>query len=61
MGILINKANIAERIIAFAAALLLLFPGHITDIIGISLFVIMCLIHWKGTSSSRKSEHAISK
>lgn len=61
MGILINKANIAERIIAFAAAILLLFPGHITDVIGISLFVIMCLIHWKVTGSSRKSEHAISK
>ncbi|MBT2689835.1 TRAP transporter fused permease subunit [Bacillus sp. ISL-47] len=61
MGILINKANIAERLIAFAAAILLLFPGHITDVIGISLFVIMCLIHWKGTRSSRKSEHALSK
>lgn len=39
-GWLLLRMGIIERVIGFSAALLLMYPGMLTDIIGVSLFVI---------------------
>lgn len=43
-GFLIGPAGTIERIAAFAAGLLLIFSGLVTDLIGVALFVIILLL-----------------
>ncbi|MFA7468054.1 MAG: DUF3394 domain-containing protein, partial [Desulfotomaculaceae bacterium] len=40
-GWLVRAANIIERVVLFAAALTLIFPGIVTDTIGLSLFILV--------------------
>jgi TRAP transporter 4TM/12TM fusion protein len=61
MGIIISDINLIERVIAFIAALLMLIPGIMTDLIGISIFILLFLVHWKMNTSASKSQHMISK
>lgn len=60
MGIMVIKAGMIERIIAFAAAITLIVPGALSDLIGFGLFVLLALIHWRRMSITKAKEETIS-
>jgi TRAP-type uncharacterized transport system fused permease subunit len=53
LGYIKRPLGVLERIAALAAALLLIKPGWITDLIGIALVVIVMLLQRKKDSLAR--------
>jgi TRAP transporter 4TM/12TM fusion protein len=58
MGIMVVKVNLIERILAFITAFTLLLPGGTSDLIGIGLFILLALLHWKNYNTYRKRTYA---
>jgi len=58
IGYFLRKTSIPERILLFAAALLLIKPGLITDISGFLCVVITVFLQLKGRSSMAHDQAA---
>jgi TRAP transporter 4TM/12TM fusion protein len=56
IGYWYRKLNWIERILAVATGLLLIFPETITDIIGMTLFIIQIAIQWKTKDKNDKNK-----
>ena len=52
--ILKGRANIVERVLLLAAALFMLFPGVVTDLIGLGIAALACIRLFKVTLDSKK-------
>ncbi len=59
IGYWYRKLNWLERILAVITGLLLIYPETITDIIGLSLFVIQVAIQWKTKDNNSNNKAAV--
>ena len=59
IGYWYRKCNWLERILAVITGLLLIYPETITDMIGLSLFVIQVAIQWKTKDNNSKNKAAV--
>lgn len=59
IGYWYRKINWLERILILITGLLLIYPETITDIIGLSLFVIQLAIQWKTKGDNTKNKTAV--
>ena len=59
IGYWYRKCNWIERIIAVITGLLLIYPETITDMIGLTLFVIQVAIQWKTKDNNSNNKTAV--
>jgi len=59
IGYWYRKINWLERILITITGLLLIYPETITDIVGLSLFVIQLAIQWKTKNNNTKNKEAV--
>lgn len=59
IGYWYRKINWLERILITITGLLLIYPETITDIIGLSLFIIQLAIQWKTKGNNTKNKTAV--